>query len=510
MSTSLSSSPKPSPPSSKSSSPSPVSSTSSVKRFSTASQKSSQPATADPSTHPTEAAPVILGGGMYTEHGLDSDFKKRVFEHWEKLLSSEGSNISPPENFFAVTRYAEIWSEVALRPVSLDPFNEQEREAIATGIFYHIARRVGQQFQHRHGQQHQKSQTSANYRTGGGRQRGPPSSSSSSYPTRRSTTAEGKDNEEEQVLWASEEVAPTAGSIDEKGVFHSKPPVASQAIPPGLNSFAASSDVNNGEAPVWFYKDPKGNEQGPFSSETMLDWYNRKFFTDALPLRKQQDPIFEPLGYWRAKNNSKVPFDVPPPSLSPTPPSINNLVSSGSLPSSSTLTEEAPAAAMKKETPASLAPIGSKRSLSSQEKIKKVDINSLFSSGQKGISVVSSVSSDSLEKKQSVEPVKEVLSTNRKTSEAEIHGKADSTRTKSTAITEPSPSTEAANRTWNILNSTVNTPPSLSSIIKEQKTPSPIGASSPVSSIPASQQQQQQHNPHFPHKISQHLGRLLL
>jgi hypothetical protein len=466
------SSSKTSPASSKatSPSPSPVSSTaSSVKRFSTASQKSPQTLSNDP-----PALPPTITSGPYTEFGLDFDFKKRVFDHWDKLFASEGANITPPENFFAVTRYAEIWSEVALRPASLDPLNEQEREAIATGIFYHIARRVGQQIQHRHGQQHQKSSPASGFRTGGGRQRGPTTSTAPSYPNRRMPTSDDKekeDIEEEPILWASEEVTPTAGSIDEKGVFHvAAPAAAPQNLPPGMNPATSSSLVD--EVTMWFYKDPKGNEQGPFNSETMLDWYNRKFFTDALPLRKQNDPIFEPLGYWRAKNNGKIPFDVPPPSQQqPIPPVVSNLATSGSLTSASTISEEPPVVA-KKEVPAALAPIGSRRSSTTQEKVKKIDINSLFSSGQKGNSVVSSVSSDSIEKKQ---PEEFKIGAAARAVSAESISKVEIGNKSTTAVEANVLSgSGSSNGGWNVLNSNPNKAPSLSSIMKEQKTPSPF------------------------------------
>lgn len=45
----------------------------------------------------------------------------------------------------------------------------------------------------------------------------------------------------------------------------------------------------------WFYRDPKGNEQGPFSSAQMEKWLNAKYFTIDLDVRSSEDIQYVPL-----------------------------------------------------------------------------------------------------------------------------------------------------------------------------------------------------------------------
>lgn len=70
----------------------------------------------------------------------------------------------------------------------------------------------------------------------------------------------------------------------------------------------SSSLVNEGTR--WFYRDPSGQMQGPFPTEKMLHWYNRKYFPETLPLRREQDVIFEPLSIWRIKCGGSCPFEL--------------------------------------------------------------------------------------------------------------------------------------------------------------------------------------------------------
>ncbi len=71
----------------------------------------------------------------------------------------------------------------------------------------------------------------------------------------------------------------------------------------------------------WLYRDPSGHVQGPFSSVRMLEWYNGNYFPENLPLRREQDPFFEPLSMWKVKCAGQIPFAAytqkkpePPPS----------------------------------------------------------------------------------------------------------------------------------------------------------------------------------------------------
>ncbi|XP_044147965.1 GRB10-interacting GYF protein 2 isoform X2 [Bufo gargarizans] len=61
----------------------------------------------------------------------------------------------------------------------------------------------------------------------------------------------------------------------------------------------------------WYYKDPQGEIQGPFSNREMAEWYQAGYFPITLLLRRVCDETFQPLGdiikLW-----GRVPFITPP------------------------------------------------------------------------------------------------------------------------------------------------------------------------------------------------------
>ncbi|KAM8838183.1 GRB10-interacting GYF protein 2 isoform 2-T2 [Synchiropus picturatus] len=65
----------------------------------------------------------------------------------------------------------------------------------------------------------------------------------------------------------------------------------------------------------WFYKDPQGEIQGPFSNHEMAEWFQAGYFTMSLLVKRGCDEVFQPLGdimkIW-----GRVPFSpgpAPPP-----------------------------------------------------------------------------------------------------------------------------------------------------------------------------------------------------
>ena len=48
-------------------------------------------------------------------------------------------------------------------------------------------------------------------------------------------------------------------------------------------------------ADKWYYKDPKGQEHGPFSEENMRMWFNQNYFEPSLLIRKESEKNFAPL-----------------------------------------------------------------------------------------------------------------------------------------------------------------------------------------------------------------------
>ncbi|XP_041848117.1 GRB10-interacting GYF protein 2 isoform X1 [Melanotaenia boesemani] len=65
----------------------------------------------------------------------------------------------------------------------------------------------------------------------------------------------------------------------------------------------------------WFYKDPQGEIQGPFSNQEMSEWFQAGYFTMSLLVKRGCDEVFQPLGEI-IKIWGRVPFasgSAPPP-----------------------------------------------------------------------------------------------------------------------------------------------------------------------------------------------------
>ncbi|MGH0136177.1 UNVERIFIED_CONTAM: hypothetical protein FKN15_059736 [Acipenser sinensis] len=65
----------------------------------------------------------------------------------------------------------------------------------------------------------------------------------------------------------------------------------------------------------WFYKDPQGEIQGPFTNQEMAEWFQAGYFTMTLLVKRGCDEVFQPLGEI-IKMWGRVPF-VPGPSPPP-------------------------------------------------------------------------------------------------------------------------------------------------------------------------------------------------
>ncbi|ORX39105.1 hypothetical protein BD324DRAFT_649196 [Kockovaella imperatae] len=83
----------------------------------------------------------------------------------------------------------------------------------------------------------------------------------------------------------------------------------------------------------WYYRDPGGQEQGPFTGTQMHDWYSHSYFTDDLPLRRASEDSFHTLAELKTSTGNAVqPFLSPvrprnlPPNL-PLPFGISPTVS---------------------------------------------------------------------------------------------------------------------------------------------------------------------------------------
>uniref|UniRef100_A0A3Q3X0Q0 GYF domain-containing protein n=1 Tax=Mola mola TaxID=94237 RepID=A0A3Q3X0Q0_MOLML len=83
---------------------------------------------------------------------------------------------------------------------------------------------------------------------------------------------------------------------------------------------AAALPLSHEAARKWFYKDPQGEIQGPFTTVEMCEWFQAGYFTMTLLVKRGCDEGFQPLGDV-IKMWGRVPF-VPGPSP---PPLLGNL-----------------------------------------------------------------------------------------------------------------------------------------------------------------------------------------
>ncbi|KAM8881070.1 GRB10-interacting GYF protein 1 [Synchiropus picturatus] len=85
---------------------------------------------------------------------------------------------------------------------------------------------------------------------------------------------------------------------------------------------AAALPLSHESAMKWFYKDPQGEIQGPFTTVEMCEWFQAGYFTMTLLVKRGCDEGFQPLGDV-IKMWGRVPFapgPSPPPLLVRQPP----------------------------------------------------------------------------------------------------------------------------------------------------------------------------------------------
>ncbi|XP_077444434.1 GRB10-interacting GYF protein 1 isoform X3 [Stigmatopora argus] len=95
-----------------------------------------------------------------------------------------------------------------------------------------------------------------------------------------------------------------------------------QALQQESRNTAAALPLSHEAAMKWFYKDPQGEIQGPFTTVEMCEWFQAGYFTMTLLVKRGCDEGFQPLGEV-IKMWGRVPFapgPSPPPLLVRQPP----------------------------------------------------------------------------------------------------------------------------------------------------------------------------------------------
>lgn len=109
-------------------------------------------------------------------------------------------------------------------------------------------------------------------------------------------------------------------------------PGSAPPAPPSsdLSDLSSSPSARKPEDIKWFYRDPSGQVQGPFTAQEMQDWYKAGFFIPTLMLRRDDETHFEPLMVLTQKvGNEDQPFLTPRPPRAP-PAGLNSVDMFGS------------------------------------------------------------------------------------------------------------------------------------------------------------------------------------
>lgn len=77
------------------------------------------------------------------------------------------------------------------------------------------------------------------------------------------------------------------------------------------------AEKTKAEMERWYYRDPQGKVQGPFTATEMLEWYRAGYFDETLNVRRVCDPQFIELGELLKACSGSIPFVSMPPIIPP-------------------------------------------------------------------------------------------------------------------------------------------------------------------------------------------------
>uniref|UniRef100_A0A7N8XXR7 GRB10 interacting GYF protein 2 n=1 Tax=Mastacembelus armatus TaxID=205130 RepID=A0A7N8XXR7_9TELE len=139
-----------------------------------------------------------------------------------------------------------------------------------------------------------------------------PFSSSIMPPISRPTTVPHETDEDERLKHFEQEAEKMVAYLQDAVVDDDRLAAKTSEKPK-----PAGLPLTHEAALKWFYKDPQGEIQGPFSNQEMTEWFQAGYFTMSLLVKRGCDEVFQPLGEIM-KIWGRVPFTpgpAPPPLL---------------------------------------------------------------------------------------------------------------------------------------------------------------------------------------------------
>ncbi|XP_063806514.1 GRB10-interacting GYF protein 1 isoform X2 [Pseudophryne corroboree] len=136
---------------------------------------------------------------------------------------------------------------------------------------------------------------------------------SSSPPVAATEFSVGDPEEDEGMKHLQQEAEKLVASLQDSSLEE-------DAFSTSRSHSAAALPLSHEAAMKWFYKDPQGEIQGPFSTQEMAEWCQAGYFTMSLLVKRGCDEGFQPLGEV-IKMWGRVPF-APGPSP---PPLLGNI-----------------------------------------------------------------------------------------------------------------------------------------------------------------------------------------
>lgn len=143
-----------------------------------------------------------------------------------------------------------------------------------------------------------------------------PSPASSSTTAAATEFTVGDNEDEDGMKHLQQEAEKMVASLQDSSLEEEH---FTQAIGDHRNT-AAALPLSHEAAMKWFYKDPQGEIQGPFTTQEMAEWFQAGYFTMSLLVKRGCDEGFQPLGEV-IKMWGRVPF-APGPSP---PPLLGNM-----------------------------------------------------------------------------------------------------------------------------------------------------------------------------------------